>query len=82
MKKFIMIQQSDSPPGTALMTVTATDVDLNPLLIYDFKSQGNPNQIFSMDHFNGEIFLATTLNYEERSQYTLEIQVRHMKIIS
>ena len=55
--------------------VTATDVDLNPVLVYDFTSQGNPDGTFSIDRSSGTVLLATGLDHEDRTHYTLGLQV-------
>ncbi|KAL8622280.1 hypothetical protein ACOMHN_043803 [Nucella lapillus] len=61
--------------GYVVAVVTATDVDLNPVLVYDFTSQGNPDGAFSIDRSSGTILLATSLDHETRAHYTLGLQV-------
>ena len=58
--------------------VTANDVDLNPILTYDFAANGNPEEAFSIDRYSGKIAIAKALDYERRSRYQLKIQVGHV----
>ncbi|KAL8616761.1 hypothetical protein ACOMHN_017798 [Nucella lapillus] len=61
--------------GHVVAVVTATDVDLNPVLVYDFTSQGNPDNRFTIDRSSGTVRLAGPLDRETRSHYTLGLQV-------
>lgn len=68
---------ADRPPGHLVAVVTATDVDLNPVLVYDFTSQGNPDGAFSVDRSSGTVLLARPLDRESRSHYSVGLQVGH-----
>ncbi|XP_076446681.1 protein dachsous-like [Babylonia areolata] len=61
--------------GHVVAVVTATDVDLNPVLVYNFTAQGNPENRFTIDRSSGTVRLASTLDRETRSHYTLGLQV-------
>lgn len=61
--------------GTVVKQVTANDVDLNPILTYDFAANGNPEEAFSIDRYSGKIAIAKPLDYERMSRYQLRIQV-------
>jgi protocadherin-16/23 len=61
--------------GTMLPAVTANDIDLNPILLYDFAPGGNPGDTFSIDTFSGKLALAKPLDHEQRTNYILIIRV-------
>ena len=54
---------------------TANDVDLNPILVYDFTTDGNPDQTFSLERSTGRLTLAKRLDHEKKSHYSVGIQV-------
>ena len=54
--------------------MTANDVDLKPALTYDFASNGNPDNSFSIDRYSGRIAVARRLDYETRHEYILWVQ--------
>ncbi len=56
------------------MQVTANDVDLKPALTYDFTSNGNPDNSFSIDRYSGRIAVARRLDYETRHEYIVWVQ--------
>ncbi len=60
--------------GTEVMQVTANDVDLKPALTYDFTSNGNPDNSFSIDRYSGRIAVARRLDYETRHEYIVWVQ--------
>ena len=75
--KTCLVRFTDTPPGTMLLQVTATDVDLNPMLVYDFLPRtGNVGNMFNIDKYNGWIGLSKELNYEQYTGYTLTVRVR------
>jgi protocadherin-16/23 len=45
-------------PGSEVITVTANDRDLIPVLTYDFADGGNPGATFSIDRYSGRITIA------------------------
>lgn len=62
-----------------ILQITATDVDLNPKLMYDFLPKyGNPGNMFSIDKYSGWIELDRNLNYEHYTAYVLTIRVRYL----
>ena len=66
-----------TPPGadvgTVITTITANDVDTNPALTYTFAPGGNPLNMFTIDKFSGKITLASPLDHETQSRYTIEV---------
>nr|KAG5696279.1 hypothetical protein BaRGS_019981 [Batillaria attramentaria] len=67
--------------GFLVAVVTATDVDLNPVLVYSFTSQGNPDGAFSIDRSSGTVLLARQLDHERRSRYTIGLEVTDGKFV-
>ena len=61
--------------GTALILVTANDVDTSPAVMYDFNVDGNPDGMFSIDRFSGWVRLAKPLDHEQRNHYTIGLRV-------
>ena len=61
--------------GTAVTTVTATDVDINHVLNYYFLAGGNPGNAFSMHAHSGQITVAHELDYERQNYYELAVGV-------
>ena len=72
---------ADRQAGFVVAVVTATDVDLNPVLVYDFTSQGNPDGAFTIDRSSGTLLLARALDREARTHYTLGLQVRARTLV-
>ncbi|KAH9495210.1 hypothetical protein Btru_015666 [Bulinus truncatus] len=87
-----IVDENDSPPyfpdipdqnvtenlevGYTVVMATANDVDLNPILVYDFLlPDGNPDNTFSLDSSSGRLTLAKPLDHEKKSRYTVGIQV-------
>ncbi|XP_062943941.1 protocadherin gamma-A8 isoform X5 [Cynocephalus volans] len=65
------------PPGTPLLTVSASDLDegANGKVAYKFwKINEKRSQIFHLNENTGEISTAKSLDYEECSFYEMEIQ--------
>ncbi|XP_064222494.1 protocadherin gamma-A8 isoform X8 [Aotus nancymaae] len=65
------------PPGTQLLTVTASDSDegTNGKVAYKFrKINENQSPLFQLNENTGEISIAKSLDYEECSFYEIEIQ--------
>ncbi len=74
--------------GTVVMTVTANDVDTNPMLTYSFVNDDSKNKntrsgvggddesdfgSFTLDRFTGRLLLARPLDYETKQSYQLRI---------
>ncbi|XP_071314236.1 protocadherin alpha-3-like [Trachinotus anak] len=66
--------------GTALLTLTATDLDdgVNGELVYSFTERGrlNPDDKFALDHNTGEITVKGNIDYEENQAYEIRVQAR------
>ncbi|CEF67588.1 Protocadherin-23 [Strongyloides ratti] len=61
----------NTPVGTLIATVTATDVDDDSFLLYSI----NPaNEYFEIEPFTGEIYLKNSLDYEILKEHNLGIQ--------
>jgi len=69
--------KENSPNGTIVDTVLATDVDVNDILNYTI-TNGNTNNAFAINAFNGEIIVNdyTQLDYETDSTFVLTVQVQ------
>jgi protocadherin-16/23 len=65
-----------APVGTVVMTVTANDVDTNPILTYSFVDQQSDSadvSAFTLDRFTGRLLLAAELDFERQQTYHLHI---------
>ncbi|XP_072288388.1 protocadherin alpha-8-like [Eucyclogobius newberryi] len=66
--------------GTALLTLTATDLDegANGQLVYSFAESGryNPDEKFIINANTGEITVKGNIDYEEKQAYEIRVQVR------
>ncbi|XP_068225068.1 protein dachsous-like, partial [Palaemon carinicauda] len=70
-----LVQVSEgSEVGTVITTITANDVDTNPAITYNFATNGNPHNMFSIDKFSGKITLAVPLDHETRAEYMLQVE--------
>ena len=70
-----IVLQERTELGTTIMGVTANDIDLNPILRYDFAPGGNPGETFSIDTYSGLLALAKPLDHEVTTSYMLKIRV-------
>ncbi|ESO98121.1 hypothetical protein LOTGIDRAFT_174335 [Lottia gigantea] len=61
--------------GSHVTTVTASDVDPDHSLIYDFSTDGNPENTFNIDRLSGRITLAKPVDHEQRKHYMIDIKV-------
>ncbi|XP_065678911.1 cadherin EGF LAG seven-pass G-type receptor 2 isoform X3 [Hydra vulgaris] len=69
------INLSESTPIDTFVTVIrASDVDKKSELLYSFVS-GNEDEVFSIDHYTGQIRTIKNLDYETKSKYLLRIAV-------
>ncbi|KAM6999944.1 LOW QUALITY PROTEIN: uncharacterized protein LKV04_004893 [Tautogolabrus adspersus] len=69
----------NSPLGTVVLTVSATDADegLNGDVTYDFGHiSEDMKSIFSIDHKTGEIQLTATIDFETASSYELRVTAK------
>ncbi|XP_072290344.1 protocadherin alpha-5-like [Eucyclogobius newberryi] len=66
--------------GTALLTLTATDLDegVNGQLVYSFAESEllNPNEIFIINSNTGEITVKGNIDYEANQAYEIRVQVQ------
>lgn len=62
----------DSPVGSSVGKVEATDPE-NDKLIY--KIVGGDSSVFAIDSITGTLKLKTPLDYETKSEYTIEVEV-------
>lgn len=66
-------------PGTLVLQVTANDVDLYPVLVYQLSSVGgigcSSQSAFTIDRYSGKIWTDQRLDYESCASYQLTIQV-------
>ncbi|KAM4697236.1 protocadherin-16 [Discoglossus pictus] len=60
--------------GSEIAQVTGNDVDSGPALWYTLTVDGSPGATFSILSFGGQIWLSESLDFEERSSYTLSVQ--------
>ncbi|XP_077387453.1 protocadherin alpha-2-like isoform X9 [Festucalex cinctus] len=66
--------------GTALLTLSATDLDdgVNGQLTFSFAERGrfNPDDTFALNENTGEITVKGDIDYEETQAYEIRVQVR------
>uniref|UniRef100_UPI00398EB44D protocadherin-23 n=1 Tax=Pristiophorus japonicus TaxID=55135 RepID=UPI00398EB44D len=60
--------------GYVLTQIMASDVDLNPILSYNFTNNGNPGGKFAIDCYTGAITLTEPLDFEKQSEYLVKIK--------
>ena len=70
---YVAIVAEDADSGLAVGHVSATVADANDRLTYAFTSDGNPNDLFSIDSESGVITLAGTLDYETANTHRLTV---------
>lgn len=65
----------DSPPGTLVTTVSATDLDAgkNGLVVYSLEDEGNVGGAFVVDRNTGQVSTAMVVDREARETYTLQV---------
>uniref|UniRef100_UPI0037E92BB0 protocadherin gamma-A11-like n=1 Tax=Semicossyphus pulcher TaxID=241346 RepID=UPI0037E92BB0 len=69
----------NSPPGTVVLTVSATDADegLNGDVTYGFGHVSEDiKSIFTIDHKTGDIKLTTTVDFETASSFELRVTAK------
>ncbi|XP_036933511.1 protocadherin alpha-8-like isoform X10 [Acanthopagrus latus] len=66
--------------GTALLTLTATDLDdgVNSQIVFSFTERGrlNPDDTFALNDNTGEISVKGNIDYEENQAYEVRVQAR------
>ena len=65
----------DRDVGYMVAMVKANDVDLNPILVYDFTADGNPGGTFALDRSTGRLTLARRVDHEVQDKYSVGITV-------
>uniref|UniRef100_A0A8C4R486 Cadherin, EGF LAG seven-pass G-type receptor 2 n=1 Tax=Eptatretus burgeri TaxID=7764 RepID=A0A8C4R486_EPTBU len=71
----------DAAVGTSVITVTATDRDLNNIVTYEIIS-GNTRSRFTMNSKSGFISLTQPLDYKQERRYSLTIRASDSKLWS
>ncbi|XP_075902928.1 protocadherin alpha-2-like isoform X8 [Nelusetta ayraudi] len=70
----------NSSIGTALLTLSATDLDdgVNGQLVYSFTEKGrlNPDDKFALNDITGEITVKGIVDFEENRAYEIRVQAR------
>ncbi|XP_039976639.1 protocadherin beta-16-like isoform X16 [Xiphias gladius] len=69
----------NSPPGTIVINVSATDADegLNGYVTYDFGHVSDDDvNVFSIDPKTGEIRVTGVIDFEERSSFEMRVQAK------
>ncbi|XP_074850070.1 protocadherin-23 [Carettochelys insculpta] len=70
------VEVSESAPlGFQVTQVSASDVDLNPVLLYSFTDTSNLGMKFAINQHTGLITLVKPLDFEETARYKLWIRV-------
>jgi len=58
--------------GKMLLSVTANDIDIQPMLTYDLLTF---TDMFAVDKYSGKMSLTGKLDYETRTTYNLTVMV-------
>ncbi|KAM8847854.1 protocadherin beta-15-like isoform 9-T9 [Synchiropus picturatus] len=68
----------NSPLGTVVLTVTASDADegINSEVVYGFDHVSNEEQLFSLNPTTGEVSVAENIDYEKESTYEMQISAK------
>ncbi|XP_077387693.1 protocadherin gamma-A12-like isoform X22 [Festucalex cinctus] len=69
----------NSPPGTVVITVSATDADegLNSEVTYEFDHiSDETNSVFSLDKDTGAVSVSGSIDYEDVSSYEMQITAK------
>ena len=66
----------DIPLQATALTVTATDLDGTDTIIYSFLNPGEFPE-FSLDSTTGDIVVVQSLDYETRTQYSIQVTARN-----
>ncbi|XP_078397296.1 protocadherin-23 [Cetorhinus maximus] len=61
--------------GYVLTQIMANDMDLNPILFYNFTHNGNPEGKFAINRNTGVIILTGPLDFEKQSEYLVKIKI-------
>ncbi|XP_027901341.1 protocadherin-16-like [Xiphophorus couchianus] len=64
----------DTLIGTVITQVTGNDVDSGPPLSYTLHLDADSQGMFGVHHYGGGVSLTGSLNYEERTWYTLTVR--------
>ncbi|XP_017271790.1 protocadherin-16 [Kryptolebias marmoratus] len=64
----------DTLIGSVITRVTGNDVDSGPPLSYSLHLDANNQDMFGIHHYGGEVSLTGSLDYEERTWYTLTVR--------
>ncbi|KAM4590460.1 protocadherin-16-like isoform 1-T2 [Fundulus diaphanus] len=64
----------DTLIGTVITQVTGNDVDSGPPLSYTLHLDANSQGMFGVHHYGGGVSLTGSLDYEERTWYTLTVR--------
>jgi len=64
---------SGEQAGRMLLSLTANDIDIKPMLTYDLVSS---SEMFAVDKYSGKLSLVGKLDYETQTSYNLTVMVR------
>uniref|UniRef100_A0A8C3WJP7 Cadherin domain-containing protein n=1 Tax=Catagonus wagneri TaxID=51154 RepID=A0A8C3WJP7_9CETA len=70
--------RENSPPGTSVLKVKATDQDegINAEITYSFKTPRDIGNVLMVDHQSGEIKSKDPVDFEISSSYTISLEAR------
>ncbi|XP_075337488.1 protocadherin alpha-8-like [Odontesthes bonariensis] len=75
---YSVLLEENSPPGTTVVKVNATDLDdgRNEEIVYSFSNSVNRKffKLFEINPLTGEITVKGSIDYEEKDKYQIEIQ--------
>lgn len=69
----------DSIIGTEITMVTGNDVDSGPALSYSLHLDKNSQGKFGIHRYSGRVFLTSSLDFEEKTWYTLTVKASDSK---
>ncbi|XP_070557832.1 cadherin EGF LAG seven-pass G-type receptor 2-like isoform X8 [Ptychodera flava] len=80
--EIIVSIEENSPIGSLIDTISATDPDEGSNAVITYSIVSGDDQFFSLDYQTGQLTTLAEMNYEERTQYQIEIRATSTPLFS